>query len=77
MIKGKKRGDSEIPVSQRHPGRTPLPDLVKASESRGEWMYKAYREDGYTMKEIADYAEVHYSTVSRVIKQYEREVQGV
>ena len=77
MIRGKKRDDSEIPISQRHPGRTPLPELAKTCESRGEWMYKAYREEGYTMKEIADYAGVHYSTVSRVIKQYERELQGV
>ncbi len=72
MIKGKKRRDAEIPVSQRHPGRRPLPELAKTCESRGEWMYKAYREEGYTMKEIADYAEVHYSTVSRIIKQYEK-----
>jgi len=76
MIRGKKRSDIEIPVSQRHPGRKPLPELAKTCESRGEWMYKAYREEGYTMKEIADYAEVHYSTVSRIIKQYEREIKG-
>jgi DNA-binding MarR family transcriptional regulator len=34
-------------------------------------MYEAYRSGHYSMKAIADYFEVHYSTVSRVVKGFE------
>ncbi len=35
-------------------------------------MVEAYRTGDYTMKDIADYFNVHYSTVSRAIKRTER-----
>ena len=38
------------------------------SKRRGEWMRQAYQEHGYTMQAIADYAVIHHSTVSRLIK---------
>ncbi|MBE0500878.1 MAG: helix-turn-helix domain-containing protein [Desulfuromonadales bacterium] len=33
--------------------------------------YRAYRDFGYTLKEIADFLGVHYATVSRAIKKVE------
>jgi IS30 family transposase len=32
-------------------------------------MYEAHLQYGYTLKEIAEYIGVHYSTVSRAIKR--------
>jgi len=36
-------------------------------------MSEAHLQYGYTLKEIAEYIGVHYSTVSRAIKKVERE----
>jgi len=33
-------------------------------------MTEAYKEHGYTMAEIAKYAGVHYSLVSKIIKNW-------
>jgi len=38
-------------------------------------MYEAYLQYGYTLKEIAEYVDMHYSTVSRVIKRIEGEYE--
>ena len=35
-------------------------------------MVEAYRTGDYTMKDIADYFNVHYSTVSRAMKRTEQ-----
>jgi IS30 family transposase len=32
---------------------------------------EAYREHGYTMKEIADHLNVHYATISRRLRRHE------
>jgi DNA-binding MarR family transcriptional regulator len=36
-------------------------------------MYEACLRYGYTLKEIAEYIGVHYTTVSKVIKRIEQE----
>jgi len=36
-------------------------------------MYEACLQYGYTLKEIAEYIGVHYTTVSKVIKRIEQE----
>ncbi len=36
-----------------------------------ETIYIAYATYGYTLKEIADYLDVHYAIVSRAIKRVE------
>ena len=40
-------------------------------EQRASGMVAAYRSGDYTMKEIADWFGVHYSTVSRALKKAE------
>jgi len=47
----------------------PLSELAAQSKPRGKWMKEAYQEHGYTMQSIADFVELHHSTVSRLIKQ--------
>ena len=37
---------------------------------RNEGIYQAWRSDGYTMKAIADFFGVHYSTVSKVVSRF-------
>ena len=36
-------------------------------------MYEAYLQYGYTLKDIAEYIDVHYAIVSRAIKKIEGE----
>ena len=61
-----KRG---IPKRKHMLRHLPLAELAAQAESQGEWMQEAYREHGYTMQRIADFAGVHHSTVSRLIKK--------
>lgn len=63
----------EIPRRQRYAGRPSLKELFKNERSggkkdRNQGMYNAHMKYGYSLKEIADYLEVHYTTVSKVIK---------
>jgi len=39
-------------------------------------MYEAHLQYGYTLKDIAEYIGVHYTTVSRVIKKIEGKMKG-
>ena len=36
-------------------------------------MYEAHQQYGYTLKDIAEYIGVHYTTVSKVIKRIDGE----
>ncbi len=49
-----------------------LESLRRDNPARGAWMTRAYREHGYTMREIAAAAGLHYSSVSKLIKQWEQ-----
>jgi putative transposase len=60
----------EIPRQQRYVGRPPLSEIVKKPGDRRERtksVQKAVIEYGYTLKEVADYLGIHYSTVSRAV----------
>ena len=45
----------------------------KDKKAKDQAIYKARLQYGYTLKDIAEYIGVHYTTVSRVIKRIERE----
>ena len=47
--------------------------LNKGKKSRDQAMYEAHLQYGYTLKDIAEYIGVHYTTVSRVIKKIKGE----
>jgi transposase len=48
----------------------PTLDAVVTSSKDVAGVAKAYLEHGYTMNEIAAHLDVHYSTVSRRLRQY-------
>ena len=62
---------SEVPRAQRRAPAKPL--AMYAKQSRDHWiaMARAYASGGYTLKAIADHFGVHYSTVSRAVKNAE------
>ena len=67
----------EIPKVERFAGKPSLDRLLLNSQpfsrhDRFKTIYVAYKDHGYTQKEIADFLHIHYATVSRVIKRVER-----
>ena len=65
----------EIPRAQRRAITQPLPEFER-SYQRHEAMARAYLSGQHSMAEIAKYFGVHYSTVSRAVKQYEGTTNG-
>ena len=55
--------------------RPPLNRIFKYKDkkSKDKAMYAVHLQYGYTLKDIAEYIGMHYTTVSRVIKKIERE----
>ncbi|MDZ7662083.1 MAG: helix-turn-helix domain-containing protein [Thiohalophilus sp.] len=45
-----------------------LPDYEQHAMSRDEAIRLAYASGGYSMKEIGEYLGLHYSRVSRILK---------
>jgi len=72
---GEQKRFSEIPKNQRYVARPSLPEIFQAKDQKAkeEQMYQAYQEYGYTLKDIAEYLGVHYTTVSKRIKRMENE----
>ena len=58
----------EVPLRQRRFSRPSLEALRKQFKNRTEWMARAHRKHGYTLSEIAADANLHYSTISKIIK---------
>ena len=63
----------EIPRAQRRPLAKPLTHYRKRADAK-QGMAAAYATGDYTMREIANVFGVHYATVSRAVKQSERNV---
>ena len=55
--------------------RPPLNEIFKCmdKESKDKAMYETHLQYGYTLKDIAEYIGIHYTTVSRAIKKIESE----
>src|SRR5262245_45185266 len=60
---------AEVPRAQRQALRPGLEQILGKKSQRS--IERAYREDGYRLKEIAQYLGVHYSIVSRRLKESE------
>jgi hypothetical protein len=61
----------EIPRAQRYVCRPPLSKLFLAGEktsTRNKHISTAHIKYGYTLKEIADHLDIHYTTVSKAMK---------
>lgn len=64
----------EIPRAQRRAITQPL-EKFESSYPRNEAMARAYLSGQHSMAAIARHFQVHYSTVSRAVKNYERVVE--
>jgi REP element-mobilizing transposase RayT len=62
----------ETPREQWKPSGKSLEEYASLHEDRGEAMARAYLEGGFRMKEIAGHFGVHYATVSRAVRKWER-----
>jgi len=62
---------SEIPRMQRRPKAKSLEHYESKHRDSKQGMLEAFYSGDYTMKEIAGYFKVHYSTVSRAVKKAE------
>jgi REP element-mobilizing transposase RayT len=73
---GNKEAIKEIPRQQRYAGRPYLKEIFNnkslgGKNVRNQGICAAYINYGYSLKEIADYLGIHYTTVSKVIKEIE------
>jgi len=71
-----KEAQGEIPKRKRMLRHLPLREIAASDRERSDWMREAYREHGYTMREIADYVGLHHSTVSRFIKEGDKNARN-
>jgi putative transposase len=76
MLEGEKDNMKEIPQMQRYVGRPLLEDIFcdldhKAKGVKVQAVNEAYSY-GYTMRQIAGYLGVHYTTVSRLLKKSDK-----
>ncbi len=58
----------EIAAVQRRSPPKPLAQIAEA-HGRDEAIFDAYASGGYSLKEIGDHFRLHYSRVSRIVKQ--------
>lgn len=63
----KKADLSEIPASQRRPMPKSLDFYAQKYNDRDQAMLAAYQSGGYSMKDLAKYFDLHYTSVSRII----------
>jgi putative transposase len=61
---------SEIPSSQARPRPKALSEYKRFGKDRNTTIVQAYQSGGYTLKEIAEYFGLHYSTVSVIVKKF-------
>jgi putative transposase len=59
---------SEIPSPQARPQAKKLNEYLSLENNRNQAIARAYKSGGYTLKEIASYFNLHYSTVSVIVK---------
>ncbi|PMO34085.1 REP-associated tyrosine transposase [Vibrio breoganii] len=57
----------EVPLKQRRTKPKTLSEYNHEAVDRNSAMRSAYASGGYTLQQIADYFDVHYSTVSRIV----------
>ncbi len=63
----------ELPRAQRYANRPSLAEIfpgIGNKKKRNKMIVKAHLDHGYTLKELADYLGIHYTTVSKVIKNH-------
>jgi len=66
----------EMPRKQRYALRPSLDKIFQAKNKREIKIYQASQKYGYTLKEIAEYLGLHYTTISKIIKKIESEEEN-
>jgi len=61
----------EIPRNQKRKIARPLVDYENEAETRNTAIYNAFSSGGYKMKEIGEYFGLHYSSVSKIVREIE------
>ena len=64
---------SEIPLPQQKPAQKPLTYFSQIYPKQKEAMAQAFLSGHYSMKAIGQFFGVHYSTVSRAVRNFENE----
>jgi REP element-mobilizing transposase RayT len=59
---------SEIPSPQARPPPKLINEYLSLEKNRNQAIARAYQSGGYTLKEIASYFNLHYSTVSVIVR---------
>jgi len=60
---------SEIPGAQSRPRAKPLNEYLRLEQDRSRAIARAYHSGGYTLREIGTCFNLHYSTVSIIVKK--------
>ncbi len=63
----------EVPQAQPRPAAKPIAYYAQAHTDRDSAIAAAYGSGAYTLKDIGDYFGLHYSRVSKIVGQAERE----
>jgi hypothetical protein len=61
---------SEIPSSQRRPLPITLVDYKRSNADRNTAICQAYQGGGWTLKAVGEHFDLHYSTVSGILRDY-------
>ena len=61
----------EIPKNQKRKMARALEEYDKLADTRNEAIYNAFVSGGYKMKEIGEYFGLHYSSISKIVKEME------
>ena len=67
----------DIPKKQKQAPVKPLAYFAERYKSRNESMAHAYLSGHYTLTQVGEYFDVSYATVSRAVKQIEKENENV
>jgi len=59
---------SEVPVGQKRRVAPPLNEYERVSGGRDEAIVAAYVSGGYTMKELGEHFGLHYSRISKIVR---------
>ena len=65
---GMDRDLSETPQIQSRPPAKPIAEYLNQENHRNQAIISAYQSGGYTLREIAAFFNLHYSTVSNIIR---------
>jgi len=62
------KDDVQIPLAQRRPPPHPLAEIERCLPDRNTAIVAAYTTGGYSYQQIADYFEVHFTTVGKIVR---------